>query len=72
MQLEQKQRDARKALEAEGKAWQPLWFDCIDVEATGEENMFATGVVGKAWRYKGGYFDQPSGSAAFDACPVLW
>jgi hypothetical protein len=46
--LEQKQRDARKRIEANGDIWKPLWFELMP-DKYGQE--------GNAWKYKGGYFE---------------
>ncbi|KAJ3411305.1 Oxysterol-binding protein- protein 3 [Chytridiales sp. JEL 0842] len=45
--LEQKQREFRKKLEAEGIRWQPQWFSHSPDENSSE------GI----WKYKGGYFE---------------
>ncbi|KAJ3328059.1 hypothetical protein HDU76_010657 [Blyttiomyces sp. JEL0837] len=48
LRLEQKQREYRKKLEAEGKKWIPQWFELVPSEGKEEE---------PTWRYKGGYFE---------------
>jgi hypothetical protein len=42
LRLEQKQRETRKRMEANGEKWVPRWFEEV---GDGE------------WRYKGGYFE---------------
>ncbi|OAJ40675.1 hypothetical protein BDEG_24382 [Batrachochytrium dendrobatidis JEL423] len=49
LRLEQKQRETRKAMEASGKQWTPQWFEL-------QPDEHSEG--GRAWRYKGGYFEQ--------------
>ncbi|KAJ3046129.1 Oxysterol-binding protein- protein 3 [Rhizophlyctis rosea] len=46
--LEQKQREYRKQLETEGRAWTPQWF---------EFKPTAYGDDAESWQYKGGYFE---------------
>ncbi|KAJ3213219.1 Katanin p60 ATPase-containing subunit A1 [Dinochytrium kinnereticum] len=52
LRLEQKQREYRKKLEAEGSRWIPQWFEEVAVEPV-EEGTEAT----TNWQYKGGYFE---------------
>ena len=46
--LEQKQRDTRKELEAQGEKWNPQWFQLT---------KDTTSTTGQSWVYKGGYWE---------------
>ncbi|KAI8849117.1 Oxysterol-binding protein [Chytridium lagenaria] len=51
LRLEQKQREYRKKLEAEGVKWIPQWFEEVPADP------IAGGESITVWRYKGGYFE---------------
>ncbi|KAH6585265.1 hypothetical protein BASA60_000628 [Batrachochytrium salamandrivorans] len=48
LRLEQKQRETRRLMEAEGLEWTPQWFEV-------RKDEHSEG--GRAWRYKGDYFE---------------
>ncbi|KAJ3108239.1 hypothetical protein HDU97_001773 [Phlyctochytrium planicorne] len=62
LRLEQKQREYRKKLEAQGQKWIPQWFE--EVPAEPEDGEAAT-----VWRYKTGYFEN---RGKFETKIELW
>lgn len=52
--LEQRQRDYRKKLEAEGKQFEPRWF--TPAEAEFDEDSNDTENSGMTWKYNGKYW----------------
>jgi oxysterol-binding protein-related protein 3/6/7 len=65
LRLEQRQRDHRKHLEAQGQSWRARWF-----EETGDSST-PHGSRGKVWRYRGGYWEARGKFEAADL-PQLW
>jgi hypothetical protein len=48
LRLEQKQRDARKVMEAQGEKWSPRFFE---LQSNSDSE------TGQSWMYKGGYWE---------------